>query len=314
MSYEPKDWKINDVIREEDLDHIELGLQECFEMVENHQLEILEINNILNLNGDSILKNYIDEINLQTSNQIPAIDITLTLEGEAAESKIVGENFNNIYSSIDSVKNFIGYEESSENNLNNRLQIIEQNEALQNITEAQQIRDDAALSAASAQASAEAAEKSAEEAASMASSAANSSIAGIEKYLYWKAGDRLEKTISEQEDVGYFWICPGYISNSATGIYFTINLGKPILAKKVEISNLRIIARSYNGYVGWGSTGSPDPLTPALQTIVCPETGTISVRLDNSSKWKISGSSSATTNNRPCSVTIKTIAIDFFDE
>ena len=61
MPYQSKDWKINDIIREDDLDHIEQGLQETSEIAENNSFAISEINNILNLtNTDSILKKYIE--------------------------------------------------------------------------------------------------------------------------------------------------------------------------------------------------------------------------------------------------------------
>ena len=310
MPYQSKDWKINDIIREDDLDHIEQGLQETSEIAENNSSAISEINNILNLtNTDSILKKYIDEKNAQSFESIPLIDTTLTLENQAADSKTVGD--------------FITLLQESTANIDSRLETIEDSNVLRSIEDVVAIKNSAevysqnsAMHAENSLRYSQDAEKSAIAAASSAEAAANNSIAAIEKYLYYKSGDVVEKTQAEMTGKeGWFWICPGYISNSSTGIYFSINLGKPIIAKKFRISNLKIAVRSYNGYVGWGAGGSDVNLENHIgqKEIVCPEAGVISLRLDYSAKWPVAGTSTATTNNRPCSVTIETIKIEFYD-
>lgn len=317
MPYQSKDWKINDIIKEDDLDRIEQGLQEFSEIAEQNSSAISNINNILELSTESTIKNYIDSENLKTFNSIPLIDETFTIEGQVPDSKLVGDKLASLQSSVSSIQNFIGYQETFQNDLNTRLKTIENNQALQSITAAQAVRDEAGVFAANAAASANAAAESAANAQQAATDAASNSIGGIEKYLYWKAGDTLVKNRSElSTGASWFWVCPGYISNSATGVYFSMHLGKPIVAKKFRISDLRVCIRSYNGYVGWGAGGSTtaEQKRIGLQEIVCPEAGIISIRLDQGSKWPIAGSRTKTTNNRPCSVTIETIKIEFYDD
>lgn len=316
MPYQSKDWKINDIIKEDDLDRIEQGLQEFSEIAEQNSSAISNINNILELSTESTIKNYIDSENLKTFNSIPLIDETFTIEGQVPDSKLVGDNLNSLQSSVSSIQNFIGYQETFQNDLNTRLKTIENNQALQSITAAQAVRDEAGVFAANAAASASAAAESAANAQQAATDAASNSIGGIEKYLYWKAGDTFEKTTAETANPSQFWICPGYVSNSTTGIYFSIHLGKPIEAKKIKVSNLRVCIRSQQGYVAWGAGGSPDPIQSliGLQEIVCPEAGVISIRLDYGPKWFIAGQKTKITNNRPCSVTIETIKIEFSDD
>ena len=316
MPYQSKDWKINDIIKEDDLDRIEQGLQEFSEIAEQNSSAISNINNILELSTESTIKNYIDSENLKTFNSIPLIDETFTIEGQVPDSKLVGDKLASLQSSVSSIQNFIGYQETFQNDLNTRLKTIENNQALQSITAAQAVRDEAGVFAANAAASANAAAESAADAQKAAIDAANNSIGGIKKYLYWGPGDILEKTVAETANPSQFWICPGYVSNATTGIYFSIHLGKPIEAKKIKVSNLRVCIRSQQGYVAWGAGGSPDPIQSliGLQEIVCPEAGVISIRLDYGPKWFIAGQKTKITNNRPCSVTIETIKIEFSDD
>lgn len=306
MPYQSKDWKMNDIIKEEDLDRIEQGLQETSILAENNTNSILNIEKILNLTEDSTLKNYIDSKANNTLGAIPLIDSTLKQEGQAADAYITGENFETIYDSINLINSFIGFEENFTLNLNNRLQLIENNEALLSIEQAKVIRDEAA-------ASAESAARSATEAAESAKNAADSSIEGIKHYLYWDVGDKIEKTLSEKDSGGAPWVCQGYISGSSTGIFFTINTGKAILANQVKISNLKIYVRSYNGYIEKNYGESFISVAPAVQRIACPEAGIITVRLDKSNGWHIDGKTTKTANNRPCAVSIETITIEFMD-
>ena len=306
MPYQSKDWKMNDLIKEEDLDHIERGLQETSVLAETNAETILKIENILKLEKDSILKKYIDNKNTETSNVIPSVDTTLTQSGQSADAFIVGENIGNLYNEINSINSFIGYDSES-GDLNSRLKLIENNVAVLDILEAQQIRNDAEASAIRAEYAAEQAEQSALQ-------VANNSIEGIKQYLYWQAGDIYQKTVSEKDSGMMFWACPGFLSNENKSIQFSINMGKPIIAKKVKISNLQIFARSVEGYI-WGNWNKGFiPVGSTLTaSIPSPQTGTISIRVDYSKGWNIAGSSKLSPNNRPCSVTIGTIKIEFTD-
>ena len=307
MPYQPKDWKMNDLIKEEDLDHIEQGLLETSILAEMNASLIFNIENVLSMEEDSLLKNYIDNKNAETTGAIPLVDSTLTQPGQSADASIVGEKIEEVIEELDTIKDFIGLGSESEFGLNDRLSSLENNEAIINIQEAQKIKADAAASATRAENAADRAEFS-------ASQAANNSIDEIRQYLYWKAGDIYEKKVSEKDDVTMFWCCPGYLSNSSKSIHFSINVGKPIIAKKVSISNLNIFVRSVEGYI-WGNWDKGFiPVGSALTaSIPSPQTGTISIRIDYSNGWNIAGSSKLSPNNRPCSVTIGTIKIEFTD-
>ena len=65
MPYQSKDWKINDIIKEDDLDRIEQGLQEFSEIAEQNNSAISNINNILeyiNQNKSNELRSFLDQV------------------------------------------------------------------------------------------------------------------------------------------------------------------------------------------------------------------------------------------------------------
>ena len=107
----------------------------------------------------------------------------------------------------------------------------------------------------------------------------------------------------------------GYITSSSTELFFEVPLGKLITAASATVTAGTFTARTINGYAynkASGSGGSYSGLTATNFTPVVAlnkPSGTVRIRLLNSTKWTQS-SGTAITNNTPISV-VGTLTLKF---
>ena len=107
----------------------------------------------------------------------------------------------------------------------------------------------------------------------------------------------------------------GYITSSSTELFFEVPLGKLITAASATLTAGTFTARTINGYAynkASGSGGSYSGLTATNFTPVVAlnkPSGTVRIRLLNSTKWTQS-SGTAITNNTPISV-VGTLTLKF---
>ena len=105
----------------------------------------------------------------------------------------------------------------------------------------------------------------------------------------------------------------GYITSSSTELFFEVPLGKLITAASATVTAGTFTARTINGYAynkASGSGGSYSGLTATNFTPVVAlnkPSGTVRIRLLNSTKWTQS-SGTAITNNTP--ICVVSISID----
>ena len=107
----------------------------------------------------------------------------------------------------------------------------------------------------------------------------------------------------------------GYITSSSTELFFEAPLGKLITAASATLTDGTVTIRTINGYAynkASGSGGSYSGLTATNFTPVVAlnkPSGTVRIRLLNSTKWTQS-SGTAITNNTPISV-VGTLTLKF---
>ena len=107
----------------------------------------------------------------------------------------------------------------------------------------------------------------------------------------------------------------GYITSSSTELFFEAPLGKLITAASATVTAGTFTARTINGYAYNKASGSGGKYSGLTATDFTPvvalnkPSGTVRIRLLNSTKWTQS-SGTAITNNTPISV-VGTLTLKF---